>query len=325
MQRRKLRAVFGAALFCLAVWAPRAAAWQAPFMPAGPEAQGAQTGFSRECQAAYDGFVWVYPPETGIGGGDTPQAPDPEARDIDIMILYTAETQAAVGDIQAEARAQVAELNAILENSQTGTSFNLVHLEQVDHAAGAGLATTLDRLYNASDGYMDHVHDWRNAYGADLVSLWDLGADDGTAGIAHVLTGWSFDTGDLGMMRDQAFSVINYSYADYVHTAHTFAHELGHNLGLEHDPWTKQYLDGGQEIGPFAYNHGYVDFGAEFLTVMAYDTPLYQQGSRSEDITYLPYYSNPGISYEGRPIGDEAASNAAAVIRQTAAWVAAYR
>ena len=328
MQRFKPLATFGAVLFWLAVSIFPAAAWQAPFTPGGGIQNGAfsaEAAFSDSVGASYDGFVWVDPPDPGTGGGGGVGTPDPNARSIDIMILYTTETEAAVGDIQAEANAQITELNAILANSQTDTSFNLVHLARVDYAAGTGLSTTLDRLYDSGDGYLDQVQEWRDAYNADLVSLWDLGDDDGIAGIANVFTGWAYDTGDVNVMQEAAFSVINYSYEDYVHIAHAFVHELGHNLGLEHDPWTKEHMDGGYELGPFPYNHGFVDFEQEFLTVMAYDAPLYAYGSETGDITYLPYFSNPDITYEGHPIGDETSSNAAEVIRQTASWVAAYR
>ena len=49
----------------------------------------------------------------------------------------------------------------------------------------ADMETDLDRLTGTNDGYMDQVHQLRDAWGADLVSLW--AERDDFCGMAHLL------------------------------------------------------------------------------------------------------------------------------------------
>ena len=64
----------------------------------------------------------------------------------------------------------------------------------------------------------------------------------------------------------------------------TFAHELGHNLGAQHD-W---YVD--DDGGAFVYSHGYVDPEYRLRTIMAYRNLCRRLAIRCEQINW---FSNP--------------------------------
>ncbi len=96
-----------------------------------------------------------------------------------------------------------------------------------------------------------------------------------------------------------------------------FAHELGHNLSAHHDAGAAQPPSGGKP-----YARGYVDVPAKTITVMSYYDQCTAAGVY--DCTRIGYYSNPGISYNGRVQGAALANNAQAIAEQIAA-VASYR
>src|SRR5207248_1927037 len=74
----------------------------------------------------------------------------------------------------------------------------------------------------------------------------------------------------------------------------TFAHELGHNLGSQHD-W---YMDASG--GAFTYGHGFVNFGSRFRDVMAYEDMCTDSNVRCPRIVQ---YSNPRVTYDGQRTG----------------------
>ena len=80
----------------------------------------------------------------------------------------------------------------------------------------------LQVLRDTGDG-IDEVHGVRDQYGADLVHL--IAALDNSCGRAYRMRSV------LSSFATFAFGVTDYS----CHWKFTFAHELGHNMGLSHD------------------------------------------------------------------------------------------
>jgi hypothetical protein len=74
----------------------------------------------------------------------------------------------------------------------------------------------------------------------------------------------------------------------------SYAHEVGHNEGLHHDPANAT----GTPAYPYAY--GYQDPGGAFRTVLSYG------GAQR-----VPFFSSPNVSYNGLPTGTSNQNNAA--------------
>ena len=125
-----------------------------------------------------------------------------------------------------------------------------------------------------NDGHMDDVHRIRDRYDADLVHL--ITDPDDLCGIAT-----------LGPGASRAFGITDHSCILY---DFSFAHELGHNMGLTMTGTQKKCSgpDGVRlspcnaelDNTPHAYSYGYVNQAAfragadpdqRWMTVMAYD------------------------------------------------------
>ena len=218
-----------------------------------------------------------------------------------MLVLWTPAARDAAGGeegIRAAIDLYAATTNDALRNSGTTLQVRLVGAEQVEYVEELGHSSVdLERLREPQDGFMDEVDARRNALGADLVNLITNNTDVG--GIAFLMHHLS-----LGF-ASHAFSVVTYSQVSYF-AATAFAHELGHNMGLDHDRFVS--ADGGL----FAFSHGYVnalafEFGAAasacWRTIMAYPSRCTTAGL---DGVKVPYFSTPLIRYpdeDGDPLG----------------------
>ncbi|MBM4128472.1 MAG: hypothetical protein FJ247_14345, partial [Nitrospira sp.] len=161
-----------------------------------------------------------------------------------------------------------------------------------------GYAIDLQRLEDPDDGYIDYVHDWRNALGADAVALVGMGynAQSGFSGVAErmfdttndaqfgaglnipgnphpivdvtnplvVPVGGIMPPSDVSTLR--AFSEKPFCLVEAPELSGlTYAHELGHNLGCQHDH-NNAGLPAGAAL--FADSFGFGD--DDYRTVMAY-------------------------------------------------------
>ena len=178
----------------------------------------------------------------------------------------------------------VSEANASYANSGINQRINLVHMAEVSYDEGGfSWGTTLRRLRNPGDGFMDSVHALRNIYCADEVALIVNNAD--SCGIAYVMS-YVHQT-----FASSAFSVVSRICAA---SYYSLAHELGHNMGARHD-WFRD-----DEITPYSYSHGYVFIPGGWRTIMAYDDEC---RVHNKDCERKTYWSNPNVMYEGYPMG----------------------
>jgi hypothetical protein len=214
---------------------------------------------------------------------------------VDLLVVYTDDAREAQGGsaaIEALIDLAVSEMNASYANSGINQRLNLVHKAEVSYDEGGfDWATTLHRLSNPSDGFMDSVHTLRDYYCADEVALIVNNAD--FCGIAYIMT--YVDQ----VFAGSAFVVVSRNCATGYYS---LAHELGHNMGARHD-W---YVD--DRTTPYSYSHGYVFYPHRWRTIMAYNSEC---SARGGSCTRLPYWSNPNVMYGGYPMGVPAGTSAA--------------
>jgi len=231
---------------------------------------------------------------TALTSGALPQGDT--ATSIDVMVVYSNQTALTAGAaINSQIQAAIDSANAAYANSGLSQRLNLVHATQINYNESGDFNVMLNDVTSGRNG-AETVPSLRDTYRADLVSLFvESGSYCGMA--------W------VGPSASYGFSVVNRGCA----TGNlSFAHELGHNMGLLHDP----AVDPG--TSPYAYGHGYVDPACKFRTVMAYPN------CGSPRVTY---FSNPNVIYPGTlsPMGTTQTSDAARVLNTVGNTVANFK
>lgn len=188
---------------------------------------------------------------------------------------------------------------------------------QEEPFVSTGYGIDLDRLQTPGDGYLDYVLDWRDALGADEVALvgTNYGSDSAFVGLASVmsdannvaqaLAGLSVPAnphpvvdstnplaapvgGILGpsdVSTLQAFSERPFCLLDATILGDlVYAHELGHNLGCQHNHEAPS-AEPGDALFPDSFGFGDDDW----RTVMAY---------AAGGNVRLPGFSNPNKTWE---------------------------
>ena len=215
-----------------------------------------------------------------------PQITADDGSQIDVLVIYTAAARSAAGGVTAIQNIITSAkdvTNASYSNSGVTHRINLVGMSETAYVESGDMGLDLSRLREPADGFMDNIHTLREQYKADLVNL--IVESGQYCGIAYQMQ--TVDTS----FASWAFSVVARSCA--VGNL-SFAHELGHTMGARHD-W---YVDNG--IQPYTYSHGHINFPARWRTIMSYNNYCSDQGF---NCTRIPYWSNPGITYAGAPLG----------------------
>ena len=254
-----------------------------------------------------DGMPPVAPPRGNSLDPPVPAFVDDPSR-VDIAVFHTAQaTQDAGGtdEIGALIDAWIADTNAAYVRSDIHHRLNLVLRQQVpyveatdtDERSAAGQA--IDCFDDADDGCLD-LDEIREEFSADLVHL-------------IISTGVPVDaeTWTCG----SAFMTGNYGVSELFCGSETFAHEIGHNSGVNHDRYV-EYDDTcetaavpcfGPAAAPYAY--GYVNpggltstapFERRWRTLMSYSRQCIDAG------VYCPKlmrFSNPAQSWYGDSLG----------------------
>ena len=200
---------------------------------------------------------------------------------IDILVVYRPAARRFAGgtaEIETVIDLRIAETNQAYLDGGVNQRLVLVAREEVEYTEAGNPSADLARLVSASDGYMDEVHEIRDRAGADLV---------------HLIV----DVGGVARFA-RPFAI-----SDAVGDSWTFAHELGHNMGLHHDRYETP-----SSIA-FSYSHGYVNqqafaegapASARWGTIMAYPTQCGDAGFVCE---WILRFSNPNQTYRGDPLG----------------------
>ncbi|HEX4332104.1 MAG TPA: FG-GAP-like repeat-containing protein [Usitatibacter sp.] len=240
----------------------------------------------------------ILPPVTSVPGGNGPTYVPPPAvqqddgSTMDVMVIYSPAAAAAAGGVgvmNADVDAEVAATNTIYASSNVVQRLRLVYKGQMNYVE-RNMNADLGGIQNASDGFLDQVPILRELYHADFVSLWGVYPE--ACGLGYAMTNES--SGFAGF----AYNVVNVP-ACLGPGAYSWAHELGHNMGLMHDNFvdnesTVVTAEGTGTTTTITYAHGYVDLTNQFRTIMAYDN---QCESSGEFCFRIPYFSNPAVSF----------------------------
>ena len=193
-------------------------------------------------------------------GEDLPGSADAERSFfdfVDVLIVYTPAARVAAGStasIEAAILLAVADANLAYEASAVGMRLRAASMQEVAYNESGNLSIDLARMFLGNDGFLDTVPVLRNSAAADCVALIVSQSSGGACGVGYLMTtvGPAFES--------QAYSV---TALDCL-ANQTFAHELGHNAGCQHD------RQNALSEGAFSFSYGYRNPGANFRTIMAY-------------------------------------------------------
>ncbi|MCY4509470.1 MAG: M12 family metallo-peptidase, partial [Acidobacteria bacterium] len=204
---------------------------------------------------------------------------------IDVAVVYTPAAREEAGgtaEIEAVIDLMIAETNEAYEAGGVQHRLALAARSEVQYTE-AGDGRDLGRLADSSGGYMDEVHALRDRTGADLVHLVFKHQGHPFGGIAYL-------PGAFGLTCQWC-------------GGGTFAHELGHNMGLSH----ARYETGGGRMSHPAYGYvnqhglaGGVAPSTRWRTIMAYADQCTDAYTSCRSVLR---FSNPHQSHNSDPLG----------------------
>merc|ERR550539_1600971 len=233
---------------------------------------------------------------------------------LDVMVVWTKDaecrnagfsvgctlTDSTAADMQATIDLAIEETNTAYDLSFADTQLLLVHSYRHPTYTATGFSNA---LYDMRDGDVDGVHEKREEYGADIVAL--IIDDPQYCGIAFI-----------GPSKANMYSVTAWNCATGYFS---FGHEIGHNLGLQHDRGTSGVCN---NVG---YSYGYRDPSANFRSILAYNCVSGQcDNNAGNGCTRIIRFSNPSAEgHNNQPVGDAFNDNSRR-INDVRATVAAY-
>jgi hypothetical protein len=211
-----------------------------------------------------------------------------QAGPLRILVLYTQNAASDTADIKGDIALMMSRFNETLGlNRNFKVTAELAAALPVNYTEAGDMETDLDRLSGKVDGYFGNIRQIRDKYKADLVHMLIRGSGD-ACGIGWLLDPKRPDSADWGFsLSDRECAMGNYS----------FIHEIGHNLGLNHDRAVVT------NAGSDEFNFGYVDIPHQIRTVMAYNDAC---AAEHVNCRRLPVYSTPNLFYKGLPLGKPA-------------------
>lgn len=216
---------------------------------------------------------------------------------IDVLVVYTAAVRDAVGgDAQAQTLAQqsIDSTNTAYINSRIRQRVRLVGAQLTALVETGSFSTELSNL--RADAATATA---RNAVQADLVAM--LTTSTAACGIGYLMGTLPGNSANGHTVTARTCAVGNLS----------FAHELGHNMGSQHNP-----ENGSGPTFPYGFGH-YIN--GSYRTVMSYVDPC------TSGCTRVAYFSNPNVIFNGQPTGLDNARDNARSINNTADSIANYR
>jgi hypothetical protein len=237
----------------------------------------------------------------GVANADAP------VYEIKLLATYTSRASAYFSGLIADRIAlDVARANTGFVNSDIPLRLSIVGTVPVDASydeTQSGVQYPLDAITFATTHNFPSLRQLRDTLAADFVTIYaDTPSSCGTA--------WT--TG----LEKYAFSMVDVLCSG----GYTFAHELGHNFGLNHDRYVMSPTDSS------FYHFGYVSLEGKFRDIMSYQDLC---GANGISCPTIGYYSTPLKTYSGYPVGipqgSVGAADGARWVREHATLYSAYR
>lgn len=219
--------------------------------------------------------------ESTSGSTTAPVVAAAEVVEITLMSVYTPQARAGAAaqnlTIQAQIQAAVDQANTAFINSNMIARYKLVHTAEVAYNDTGNISNDLSWVTGNAT-----VASLRNTHAADMVSL----ITENGGGYCGV--GW--------VQRNPGAGFANYAFQVTARNClpnNTFAHEHGHNLGMEHDPGNSGTTPSGASY-PWSFAHF---VSGSFRTIMSYSN------SCTSSCPRILHYSNPDVFHDGVPTG----------------------
>lgn len=242
---------------------------------------------------------------SAAAGSDTDCFAPPSNLGIDVMVLYPQTLKGSAQAVQDYAVSRVAEANSLFSLSGVKISYTLTYVGPITGEQPPGPSSTgstqatgpaLDWLNAqfATPAIDTEVEMLRKAHGADMISIVVQPHPNLNCGIANLVEKKSGNETlypGSQLFGNRAFSAVelNCGNADF-----TFAHELGHNYGMRHDP---NPLSPRTSVNILDWAYGYIlPLSPQKATVMG----CFASGSSCSRIAR---FSNPDRTFSGVPTG----------------------
>ncbi|WP_338685038.1 M12 family metallo-peptidase [Streptomyces acidiscabies] len=232
---------------------------------------------------------------------------------VDTLVAYTPKAKAEAGG-EAQIRAQVVKgvslANDAFAASGIKVRLRLVFTTPVDVTAAYDTVSSasLAAFAKKGDGVADTLPALRDKYGADQVSVIAGGKAAGGIGYIPAPPGPSWSEWTYTVVAQSAIA------------SYSFGHEIGHNLGSNHD-WTTDPTQ------PDNGASGYFPSKGEFSTLMAYESSC--RTATKGACGRVNRFSNAHQNYRGlalgKPLTQTDSADSAAVLGTSGKAVAAYR
>ncbi|MBP5938142.1 hypothetical protein F3K43_20715 [Streptomyces sp. LBUM 1476] len=232
---------------------------------------------------------------------------------VDTLVAYTPKAKAEAGG-EAQIRAQVVKgvslANEAFAASGIKVRLRLVFTTPVDVTAAYDTVSSasLAAFAKKVDGVADTLPALRDKYGADQVSVIAGGKAAGGIGYIPAPPGPSWSEWTYTVVAQSAIA------------SYSFGHEIGHNLGSNHD-WTTDPTQ------PDNGASGYFPSKGEFSTLMAYESSC--RTATKGTCGRVNRFSNARQNYRGlalgKPLTQTDSADSAAVLGTSGKAVAAYR
>ncbi|RUO45209.1 PKD domain-containing protein [Idiomarina aquatica] len=246
---------------------------------------------------------------------------------VDTLVLFDPRLPARVNMIgrqfETDLQGAMNLTQTIFSNSELPFEHNLAATHAIN------LPSTTDRYINSpTEDILDElvasgeVQRLKDIYDADVVHY---------IGITDQVCGQAFVANDIDLNNEFNSTSLDFqvAYTNYGCLGNsTFAHELGHNLGLYHDRYTlANNEDGAGESFDNHIPYGYIEPEGQFYTTMAYQSSCTDVFATAE-CESAPIYSNPDVVIDGESAGAPAevteSADASRGLALTLPWAVAY-